>query len=342
MNDFLTHFRFVSPWWLLLLLPTLVSLFLRRGKGAEATLTFSTLSVLVSLGKKMRQGPGAASLPLLFLSLVFAILAMARPVWRKEFQNRSASGIDIMIAFDVSLSMEIDDFTTNEGMPLQRLDAAKAVVTNFVRNRPDDRIGLVVFSGQPYHISPITLDHDWLLSGLARVKLNHRNGYGDGTVREQGTAIGSAISAASSRLHARDAKSKIVVLITDGANNSGKISPIDAAKYAADLNIKIYAVALGTKEGRVSSNIQRFPRQEFDLPTLQEVSRLTGGEHYWAQTNAELKNTFRTIDELEKTERKTYTVTEDTELFAVFLIPALAFAVLSALLMALNPPPRLA
>jgi Ca-activated chloride channel family protein len=342
MNDFLQHFRFVSPWWLLLLLPALVSLFLRRGRGAEATLTFSTLSVLVSLGKKMRQGPGAASLPLLFLSLVFAILAMARPVWRKEFQNRSASGIDIMIAFDVSLSMEIDDFTTNDGNPMQRLDAAKAVVTNFVRNRPDDRIGLVVFSGQPYHISPITLDHEWLLSGLARVKLNHRNGYGDGTVREQGTAIGSAISAASSRLHARDAKSKIVVLITDGANNSGKISPIDAAKFAADLNIKIYAVALGTKEGRVSSNIQRFPRQEFDLPTLQEVSRLTGGEHYWAQTNAELKNTFRTIDELEKTERKTYTVTEDTELFGAFLIPSLLCAALSALLMALNPPPRLA
>lgn len=342
MNEFLQHFRFISPWWLLLLLVALLGLFLRRGRGADATLTFSTLSVLVSLGKKMRQGPGAASLPLLFFSLIFAILAMARPVWRKEFQNRSASGIDIMIAFDVSLSMEIDDFTTNEGAPLQRLDAAKAVVTNFVRNRPDDRIGLVVFSGQPYHISPITLDHDWLLSGLARVKLNHRNGYGDGTVREQGTAIGSAISAASSRLHARDAKSKIVVLITDGANNSGKISPIDAAKYAADLDIKIYAVALGTKEGRVSSNIQRFPRQEFDLPTLQEVSRLTGGEHYWAQTNAELKNTFRTIDELEKTERKTYTVTEDTELFAAFLIPSLFFAALSALLMALNPPPRLA
>jgi len=340
MNDFLTHFHFASPWWLLLLLPALATIFLRRGRGADATLTFSTLSVLVSLGKKLRQGPGASSLPLLFLALVFAILAMARPVWREEFQNRSASGIDIMIAFDVSLSMEIDDFYTNEGAPLQRLDAAKAVVTNFVKNRPDDRIGLVVFSGQPYHISPITLDHDWLLGGLARVKLNHRNGYGDGTVREQGTAIGSAISAASSRLSARDAKSKIVVLITDGANNSGKISPIDAAKYAADLNIKIYAVALGTKEGRVSSNIQRFPRQEFDLPTLQEVSRLTGGEHYWAQTNAELKNTFRTIDALEKTERKTYTVTEDTELFLWFLIPSAAWAVISALLMALTPPPR--
>jgi Ca-activated chloride channel family protein len=159
-------------------------------------------------------------------------------------------------------------------------------------------------------------------------------------VREQGTAIGSAISAAASRLHARDAKSKVIVLITDGANNSGKISPVDAAKYAADLNIKIYTIALGTKEGRVSSNIQRFPRQEFDLPTLQEVARLTGGEHYWAQTNAELKDTFRTIDALEKTERKIYTVSEDTEWFLWFLIPSALLATLAAMLMALSPPPR--
>jgi Ca-activated chloride channel family protein len=339
MTEFLKHFCFSSPPWLLLLLPSLLLLFLRRGRGAESTLTFSTLNVLVSLGKKLRQGPGSFSIPLLFVALTLTILALARPVWRLEFQNRTASGIDIMIAFDVSLSMEIDDFYTSDGLPIQRLDAAKEVVTNFVRNRPDDRIGLVVFSGQPYHISPITLDHEWLLNGLKRVKLNHRNGSGDGTVNEQGTAIGSAISAAATRLHARDAKSKIIVLITDGANNSGKIAPIDAAKYAADLKIKIYAVALGTKEGRVSSNVQRFPRQEFDLPTLQEVARLTGAEHYWAQTNAELKNTFRTIDELEKTERKTYTVTEDRELFPWFLIPALFFACLSAILIALTPPP---
>ncbi|MEN9990540.1 MAG: hypothetical protein RLZZ224_242 [Verrucomicrobiota bacterium] len=338
MSHFLQHFRFTSPLWLLLLLPVLAMLFLRRGRGAEATLIFSTLNILVSLGSKLRKGPGSASLSLLLCSLIFAILALARPVWREEFQRRSASGIDIMIAFDVSLSMEIDDFTTNDGRPMQRLRAAKDVVTRFVQDRPDDRIGLVVFSGQPYHISPITLDHDWLLDGLARVKLNYRSG--GGTVREQGTAIGSAISAAASRLHARDAKSKVIVLITDGANNSGKISPVDAAKYAADLNIKIYTIALGTKEGRVSSNIQRFPRQEFDLPTLQEVARLTGGEHYWAQTNAELKDTFRTIDALEKTERKIYTVSEDTEWFLWFLIPSALLATLAAMLMALSPPPR--
>ena len=339
MSSLFTQFHFLSPWWLTLLIPAIAILFLRRGRGAEATLTFSSLSVLASLGKKLRQGPGAFSIPLLLTALNLAILAIARPVWREEFQNRTASGVDIMIAFDVSLSMEIDDFYDSSGSPLQRLDAAKAVVTNFVKNRSDDRIGLVVFSGQPYHISPITLDHDWLLNGLARVKLTKNDGYGAGTVREQGTAIGSAISAAATRLHARDAKSKIIVLITDGANNSGKISPIDAAKYAADLDIKIYAVALGTKDGRVSSNIQRFPRQEFDLPTLQEVSRLTGGENDWAQTNAELKNTFRTIDALEKTERKTYTVTEDRELYLWLLYPSLLLSALAALLITVNPPP---
>lgn len=340
MSHFLQHFHFTQPLWLLLLLPATVLLFLRRGRGAEATLTFSTLNILVALGKRLRQGPGAAAIPLLYVAAFSAIFALARPVWREEFQRRSASGIDIMIAFDLSLSMEIDDFTTNEGRPMQRLDAAKSVVQHFIKNRPDDRIGLVVFSGQPYHISPITLDHDWLLDGLARCKLNYRNG--TGTVREQGTAIGSAISAAASRLHARDAKSKVIVLITDGANNSGKISPIDAAKYAADLNIKIYAIAIGTKEGRVSNNIQRFPRQEFDLPTLQEVARLTGGEHYWAQTNAELRDTFRTIDSLEKTERKIYAFTEDTEWYQWFLIPSVICALLAAMLMAFYPPPRAA
>lgn len=340
MMSFFQHFRYASPYWLWLLVPAIALFFLRRGRGAEATLIFSSLQYLVSLGQKLRQGPGAFSIPLAILSLIFAIFALARPVWRIDYLNRTASGIDIVIAFDVSLSMEIDDFLTADGRPLQRLNAAKSVVNSFVRNRPDDRIGLVVFSGQPYHISPITLDHEWLLNGLERVKLTHnRYGGADGTVREQGTAIGSAISAAGTRLTARDAKSKIIVLITDGASNSGKIAPIDAAKYAADLGIKIYTVALGTKDGRVSTNIHRFPRQEFDLPTLQEVSRLTKGESYWAQTNAELKNTFRTIDKLEKTESKSYTVSEDRELFLWFLIPSLLFALASAITQALTPPP---
>jgi Ca-activated chloride channel family protein len=340
MNSSLEHFRFASPYWLFILLPAFAMLFLRRGRGTEATLIFSSLQYLVSLGQKLRQGPGSLSLPLTLLALIFACFALARPVWRIEYQNRTASGIDIIIAFDVSLSMEIDDFLTPDGRPLQRFQAAKSVVNSFVNNRPEDRIGLVIFSGQPYLISPISLDRNVLLSGLESVKLQRmRYGEGEGTIREQGTAIGSAISAAGPRLVARDAKSKIIVLITDGASNSGKIAPIDAAKYAADLGIKIYTVAIGTKDGRVSSNIQRFPRQEFDLPTLQEVSRLTKGESYWAQTNAELKDTFQTIDKLEKTESKSYSVSEDRELFSWFLWPSLLCAMVAALLLALTPPP---
>jgi Ca-activated chloride channel homolog len=338
LETLLTHFRFLSAPWLWLLLPSLLLLLLRRGLGSQAALTFSSLNVLISLGQKVRKRAGSFNIPLAFLALVLAIIALSRPVWRKEYQNRTASGIDIMIAFDVSLSMKIDDFYNQNGRAILRLDAAKSVVTNFVQNRPDDRIGLVVFSGQPYHISPITLDHNWLLSELARVKLNERDE--EGTVREQGTAIGSAISAAATRLNARDAKSKIIVLITDGASNSGKISPIDAAKYASELGIKIYAVALGTLEGRVDSSIQRFPRQEFDLPTLAEVARVTNGEHYWCQTNDKLKETFQTINNLEKTESKTFTTTEDEELFPWFLGSALLLSLITCLSLIFSPQPK--
>jgi Ca-activated chloride channel family protein len=268
--------------------------------------------------------------------LFCAILAMARPVWRNEYQSRSASGIDIMIAFDVSLSMDIDDFV-DQGIRARRIDVAKKVVDDFISRRPEDRMGLVAFAGRPRDASPITLDHQWLRRSLNELRLNDRNDMG--TVKEQGTAIGSALAAASVRLEARDAKSKIIVLITDGASNSGKISPIEAAEHAKTLGIKIYTVAIGTTEGRVDQSIMRFPYQEFDLPTLQKIATLTGAEHYWAQDLAALKKTFTTIDNLEKTDAKSLTVIDDTELFPWFVGVALLAALAAALHMALNPPP---
>ncbi|WP_193213090.1 VWA domain-containing protein [Luteolibacter marinus] len=331
MRDFLEHFRFAQPQWLLLLIPCLLLLVLRRGRGAEAAMTFSTLSVLVSLGAKVRRTAFSIGMPLAILALVPAILAMARPVWRNEYQSRTASGIDIVVALDVSLSMGIDDFKTPERRPLPRIDAAKAVVHNFIERRPDDRIGLVIYSGRPYSISPITLDHDWLLQGLAKVNLN--------ILKEMGTAIGSAIAASSSRLDSRDAKSKIIVLITDGASNSGKLSPIEAAENAKLLGIKIYTVAIGTEEGRVQQSIQNFPRQEFDLPTLRKIAALTGGEHYWAQNVASLEKTFDTINSLEKSETISRTVIEDNELFPWFIVASVVMALATAFVLALNPPP---
>jgi Ca-activated chloride channel family protein len=336
MSALIEHFRFAQPGWLLLLLPALLLMFLRRGRGPDAAVLFPNLSVLVSLGRRVRRTAGGLGMPLAFTALFLAILTMARPVWRNEFQNRTASGIDIMIAFDVSLSMDIDDFIEN-GNRVKRIDVAKAVVDDFISRRPDDRIGLVAFAGRPRDASPITLDHKWLRSALGELRLNDQ--FDRGTIKEQGTAIGSALAAAASRLDARDAKSKIIVLITDGASNSGKISPVEAAEHAKTLGIKIYTIAIGTKEGRVDRSIMRFPYQEFDIPTLKKIAEITGAEHYWAQNLKALRDTFTTIDQLEKTEAKTHTVIEDSELFPWFLGLTLLTALGSATLLALNPPP---
>ncbi len=327
IEDFITHFRFAQPGWLLLFIPSLLLLLLRRGRGASGAVVFPNLGVLLTLGKRVNRLAWNLGVPLIFTSLVFAILGMARPVWRNEYQSRSASGIDIVLAFDVSLSMDIDDFRM-DGRPMKRIDAAKRVVDSFISRRPDDRIGLVAFAGRPVSVSPITLDHDWLRLGLDGLRLNRQ---GVGTVVEQGTAIGSALSAAATRLDNRDAKSKIIVLITDGASNSGKISPLEAALEIKTLGIKTYTVAIGTKEGRVSPGIQSYPRQEFDLPTLRKIASETRGEHFWAQSLEDLENNFRTIDMLEKTESRSLTVIDDRELYAWFvgvsLLAGLGFAV---------------
>ena len=279
IGEFIEHFRFAQPGWLLLFVPAVGLLVLRRGRGAAGVVMFPNLGVLLSLGRKVRERAWGVGLPLVFTALVFAILGMARPVWRNEYQSRVASGIDIMLTFDVSLSMDIDDFRL-EGRPMRRIDAAKQVVDAFISKRPDDRIGLVAFAGRPVSVSPITLDHDWLREGLNNLELNRGV---RGTVQEQGTAIGSALSAAGTRLDNREAKSKIIVLITDGASNSGKISPLEAARHLKTLGIKTYTVAIGTEKGRVSGSIQRYPRQEFDLPTLRKIAVDTGGEHFWAR-----------------------------------------------------------
>ena len=336
MNSLLESLRFNQPGWLLLLLPSLILLLLRRGRGANAAISFPNLSVLVSLGQHVRQTVSGFSIPLAFLALLGCIIAMARPIWRTESQNRTASGIDIVIALDVSLSMDINDFV-KDGQQIRRIDVAKLVVDDFIGRRSDDRMGLVVFAGRPRDASPITLDHKWLRSTLERVKLNDR--FNRGSVQEPGTAIGSAISAASTRLDARDAKSKIIVLITDGASNSGKISPIEAAEFAATLGIKVYTIAIGTIEGRVDPSIMRIPYQEFDLPTLRQIASLTGAEHYWAQDLAELRKTFSTIDQLEKTEAKTLRVIQDRELFMWPLGLAMLSALAAATRQAFNPSP---
>ena len=322
---FFSHFCFARPGWLLLFLPAFLLLFLRRSRGSAESVRFSSLSILSSLGTRSRPLPWNFGLPLGYTALFLTILTLARPVWRDESTRRSASGIDIMIALDVSLSMDIDDFLIGD-QPVRRIDVAKAVVEDFVNRRPNDRIGLVAFAGRPSSISPITLDHHWLLDQLERVQLND-------FTDDQGTAIGSAIAASSLRLDARDAKSKIIVLITDGANNSGRLSPVGAAEQAHQLGVKIYTIAIGTEDGRVNGSIQRFPHQEFDLPTLRKISSITGAEHFRAEDVPKLRNSFQSIDRLEKSDSLAHPVREDTEWFPWFAAAA-ALATLGAALAA--------
>ncbi len=327
-----SKFTFADPLWLLLLLPALLLLVLRRGRGSDSAVVFPTLSVLASLGASVRRQPWSFALPLAFIALIPAIFALARPVMRRESPDRTPSGIDIVIALDVSLSMEIPDFNRPGNFAgLRRIDAAKTVVGKFIHRRPDDRIGLVAFSGRPYSVSPITLDHDWVIAGLKRLEL--------GDLEEQGTAIGSAIAASSTRLTKRDAKSKIVVLVTDGANNSGKLDPIEAAKLAARLGVKIYTIAIGTEGGRLPNGRQTFPRQEFDETTLTRIAELTGGEYFRARDNAALRDTFNSIDSLEKSEVQSHTVVDADEFYPWLIGATFALAFLAISIRGLNPPP---
>lgn len=327
MQDFIQQFRFADPWWLLGLIALIPLLFIGGKAGSPTAITYSSLSILASLGRKPRRLPGLITFSLMLLALIFAILSMARPQLRNEQTERKATGVDIILAIDISYSMQIVDFILN-GRRAERITVAKNTAEAFINQRQDDRIGIVAFSGRPYITSPITLEHDWLIDQLRELR--------PGLVKEQGTAIGSAIAASASRLHERESKSKVIVLVTDGSNNSGRISPIEAAKQAAVLGIKVYAIAIGTERGRLTNLIQSHPRQEFDTETLQEIAKITGAEYYRVRDTAKLRDTFNSIDQLEKTEIKQHSIINTRELFVWFASAALLCAISSLSIQAIR------
>ena len=333
MFDFFQQLTFAAPFWFLGLLLIPAFWFLQLREGAKSSIVFSSLSILGSLGSKPRLRPGGLSLLLLSLALAASFIALARPQHRETFTARKASGIDILLTLDLSESMNIPDFLPpNTRRSIPRVEAAKLVLKPFIRNRPNDRMGLVIFSGQPYPVCPLTLDHDWLQQSIERVQIND--------IAEQGTAIGSAIAASSTRLDARDSKSKIIVLITDGASNSGKLSPAQAAKLAADLNIKIYPIAIGTEDGRVGRNVMSIPRQEFDVETLQEIAKLTQGEFFRARNFNDLENTFASIDKLEKSEARVSSTVQANDFYPWAIAAAALFALAALLTQSLALPPQ--
>jgi Ca-activated chloride channel homolog len=298
---------FVHPSLLLLLLAIPLLAYFRGRSGPAAALTFSSTSALRSLGKTSAARAGRFLRALLLLGLVFLGIAMARPQLGTSLTQVEASGIDIMLVLDVSQSMLTKDFSVG-GDRATRVEAIREVTRRFIEARPNDRIGIIAFAGHPYVVSPMTLDHDWLLQNLERVRTG---------LVEDGTAIGSAIASAANRLNDKRSKSRAIVLLTDGENNAGKIPPTTAAEAVKALQIRFYAIGAGIngiapapvfdpRTGKpftdMFGNIMyQNQRVEFNEAGLKEVAKIADGQFFRATDTKSLEQIFRDIDTLEKT-----------------------------------------
>ncbi|MFT5105191.1 MAG: Ca-activated chloride channel family protein [Pseudoalteromonas tetraodonis] len=310
---FLPEHVYGRPAMLLLLLLLPLLLLLRGRAGRSPAVVFGSLPFLDGVVKPVRSRFGLPTSALAtFLALACGILALAQPQKQNSKEQFTASGVEIYLAIDVSDSMKILDFQL-AGKRLNRLSAAKYVISEFVEARPNDRIGLMIFSGQPSALGPLTLDHDWVQNTIARdIHFRHKT-------LTRGTRIGTAISASAYRLANRDsvtkAKSQVIVLLTDGAQDGAGLSPQDAAGMAATLGIKVYPIAIGTPgQHRIPGNPIPLT-QSFDFETLQEVAAITGTQAYLANNTESLRSVFAEIDELEKTEIDSRTTVETTELY---------------------------
>jgi Ca-activated chloride channel family protein len=254
------------------------------------------------------------------LVLVLLSLALARPQLGKAESRYVGEGIDIVLSVDISGSMRSEDFRL-EGRRASRLDVVKSVVTDFVTERPGDRIGLVLFSARPYTQCPLTLDHGWLLHNLERARIG---------MIEDGTAIGSALATAVGRLEHSAAKSGVVILLTDGQNNAGKISPLTAAEAARALGVKVYTIGAGTKgmapypaRDAFGNLVYRPIQVDIDEQTLGRIADTTGGRYFRATDTTSLKDIYRTIDQLERTAFDVPRYLDYDELYPWLLVPAL-------------------
>lgn len=300
--------------WGLLLLPLLALYEIRWGAGAKARLRLSSLDLLPpGLGTAV-DGPSRILAGLRLGALAFAFVALARPQRGQERQEVTSPATDIVLCLDVSDSMRSLDFK-----PKNRLDAALEVIKEFVKHRSADRIGLVLFANGAFTQCPLTLDHGALMGFLDNV--------GIGVVDPQRTAVGTAIATAVGRLKKSEAKSKVIVLLTDGQSNAGEVDPPTAARAAAAFGIKIYTVGAGAPGGGLievddpffGKRLVRTPENELDEATIRRVAEDTHGVYFRATDLASLKKIYGEIDRMEKTDVKTQTFAEYRDVYPVWL-----------------------
>jgi Ca-activated chloride channel family protein len=299
-------FQFAEQLWLGLLAIIPILFFLQGRLGKQAALRFPSTILAGQLAALVRQRPGRWRNSLRWLALIFFILAMARPQTGEETIRTESSGVDLVIAIDLSTSMWAHDFELN-GVPLDRLTVVRSVVEEFIAARESDRIGLIAFAAEPYLVSPLTLNHEWLQRRLQDLRIGEI---------EDGTAIGSALGAATNRLRDIPADSKSIILVTDGANNRGDLEPTAAAEAARAYGIKVHTIGVGEpglvpfparfdNTGQPARNLLgqislRQGRSDIDLETLGEVARLTGGRYFHATDVESLRSIYQEIDAMEK------------------------------------------
>lgn len=304
---------------IVIILPPLVYFYFYSRKSSQVP--FPSVETLKRLKPSFSQRYRYIPDILRAMSIILIIVALARPQSGNEQTKVLTEGIDIVLAVDVSGSMLAEDFEIG-GKRYNRLYVIKQVVKDFIQRRNNDRIGLVVFAGLPYTQCPMTLDYGMLLQLLERIDIG---------MVEDGTAIGSAIASSVDRLRNTKAKSKVIILLTDGRNNAGEIDPFTSAEIAKTFGIKIYTIGAGTKGlapfpavDLFGNKVMKQVKIDIDDNALQEIAKITDGRYYRATDTKSLLEIYGHIDTLEKTEAEVTQYTEYRELFHYFLLPAFA------------------
>jgi Ca-activated chloride channel homolog len=321
--------RFLQPQWLWALAALPFIILWRGRRGPVAAVEYSDVSLAREVARRTRSRIGWIVSLLPIVAAAFMIVGLARPQRTHSRTEVTANGIDIVLGLDVSGSMQALDFTVNN-YRVNRIQVVKSVVAKFIDERPNDRIGLIAFAGSPFIVSPLTLDHDWLLQNLERINV----GLGD-----DGTAIGSALAAAVNHLRTTTAKSKVVILLTDGVNNSGKISPLAAAEAARALGVKVYTIGVGVR-GKAPIPVKNEAGKiqvvmmtvDVDEKTLQAVATETGGFFYRATDTDSLQKIYEQINRYETSAQSVQKFEHVEELYRWTLYPALSLLALAALL----------
>jgi Ca-activated chloride channel homolog len=309
-----------TPLFLILIPAALGAFYFARRWGKSSSFRFSSASLIQGLKPSLKVLASSKLAYLRLAAVIFIVLALCRPVSPVGEAPVETEGIDIVLTIDSSTSMLAEDFVY-AGRRLSRIDVVKDVVREFVKARQHDRIAVVTFAARAYTICPLTLDYGWLLDNMERIK--------SGMV-EDGTAIGSGLASSLNRLKNSKAKSKVVILLTDGRNNTGKISPITAAEAAKALSIRVYTIGAGSK-GPVPYPVKDlwgnkvYQQVDIDLDedSLTKIADITGAKYFRATDTQSLRRIYAEIDTMEKTILEDRGYQEYNELFPVFLIPGL-------------------